>query len=248
MPPSATRSPTCRRPRAGSWPSATASSGVSPTSCSAISSTRSSASPAGSRARERLTRGWDAAVGQPRYGPATAAIDDLIERLRGPHAGGRAGPRRDVERRTPRSIRPGQRDLARGGRGPARVDRAGVEGCRPGAGGCAGQRDARRAERPSSRGPRRPPDGAAPRVSGNVIRAPRGTVAWRLDRASPVGRPFAKPRGPGCRELSTEADKATHRGERNRPCTAPRKASSLCAMLAPWPPSTSSPSSSRSAR
>ena len=37
---------------------------------------------AGSRARERLTRGWDAAVGQPRYGPATAAIDDLIERLR----------------------------------------------------------------------------------------------------------------------------------------------------------------------
>jgi hypothetical protein len=38
---------------------------------------------AGSRARERLTRGWDAAVGQPRYGPATAAIDDLMERLRG---------------------------------------------------------------------------------------------------------------------------------------------------------------------
>ena len=37
---------------------------------------------AGSRARERFTRGWDAAVGQPRYGPATAAIDDLLERLR----------------------------------------------------------------------------------------------------------------------------------------------------------------------
>jgi curved DNA-binding protein CbpA len=38
--------------------------------------------PAGPRARERLTRGWDAAVGQPRYGPATGAIGDLLERLR----------------------------------------------------------------------------------------------------------------------------------------------------------------------
>jgi hypothetical protein len=39
--------------------------------------------PAGPRARERLTRGWEAAVGQPRYGPATAAVGDLLERLRG---------------------------------------------------------------------------------------------------------------------------------------------------------------------
>ena len=38
--------------------------------------------PAGPRARERLTRGWEAAVGQPRYGPATAAVGDLLERLR----------------------------------------------------------------------------------------------------------------------------------------------------------------------
>ena len=37
---------------------------------------------AGSRARERLTRGWDAAVGQPRYGPASAAVADLLDRLR----------------------------------------------------------------------------------------------------------------------------------------------------------------------
>jgi hypothetical protein len=37
--------------------------------------------PAGPRARERLTRGWEAAVGQPRYGPATAAIGDMLERL-----------------------------------------------------------------------------------------------------------------------------------------------------------------------
>ena len=36
----------------------------------------------GERARERLTRGWDAAVGQPRYGPATPAVQDLLVRLR----------------------------------------------------------------------------------------------------------------------------------------------------------------------
>jgi curved DNA-binding protein CbpA len=37
--------------------------------------------PAGERVRERLTRGWDAAVGQPRYGPATPAVEDLLGRL-----------------------------------------------------------------------------------------------------------------------------------------------------------------------
>ncbi len=39
--------------------------------------------PAGGRARERLTRGWDSAVGQPRYGPGTAAVEVLLERLQG---------------------------------------------------------------------------------------------------------------------------------------------------------------------
>ena len=33
------------------------------------------------RARERLTRGWDAAVGQPRHGPNGEAVRDLIGRL-----------------------------------------------------------------------------------------------------------------------------------------------------------------------
>lgn len=37
--------------------------------------------PAGERARERLTRGWDAAVGQPRYGPATATVAAVLDRL-----------------------------------------------------------------------------------------------------------------------------------------------------------------------
>lgn len=34
------------------------------------------------RARERLTRGWDSAIGQPRYGPATPEVTSLIARLR----------------------------------------------------------------------------------------------------------------------------------------------------------------------
>jgi hypothetical protein len=35
------------------------------------------------RARERLTRGWEAAVGQPRYGPNGAAVRALLDRLAG---------------------------------------------------------------------------------------------------------------------------------------------------------------------
>ncbi|HET8784281.1 MAG TPA: J domain-containing protein [Candidatus Limnocylindrales bacterium] len=38
--------------------------------------------PASIWARERLTRGWDSAVGQPRYGPATEAVMALLDRLR----------------------------------------------------------------------------------------------------------------------------------------------------------------------
>jgi hypothetical protein len=39
--------------------------------------------PAATWARERLTRGWDSAIGQPRYGPATMAVGALLERARG---------------------------------------------------------------------------------------------------------------------------------------------------------------------
>jgi DnaJ domain len=38
--------------------------------------------PGGMWARERLTRGWDSAIGQPRYGPATLVVTALISRLR----------------------------------------------------------------------------------------------------------------------------------------------------------------------
>jgi hypothetical protein len=37
--------------------------------------------PSGIRARERLARGWDAAIGQPRYGPATGPVSDALARL-----------------------------------------------------------------------------------------------------------------------------------------------------------------------
>ena len=40
------------------------------------------------RARERLTRGWEAAVGQPRYGPNGVAVRGLIGRLGGLDAAG----------------------------------------------------------------------------------------------------------------------------------------------------------------
>ena len=40
------------------------------------------------RTRERLTRGWEAAVGQPRYGPNGPAVEALIRRLRLLDAGG----------------------------------------------------------------------------------------------------------------------------------------------------------------
>jgi len=40
------------------------------------------------RTHERLTRGWDAAVGQPRYGPNGSRVEALIRRLRMLDAGG----------------------------------------------------------------------------------------------------------------------------------------------------------------
>ena len=40
------------------------------------------------RARERLTRGWEAAVGQPRYGPNGVMVRALLSRLAGLDAGG----------------------------------------------------------------------------------------------------------------------------------------------------------------
>ena len=76
--------------------------------------------PAGPWARERLTRGWDAAVGQPRYGPATLAV----ARAPGPaaHDDARRGPgaRRDRRPASAWDPRPGP-----GPRRPTRTRRCG---------------------------------------------------------------------------------------------------------------------------
>jgi len=37
--------------------------------------------PTATRVRERLTRGWDSAVGRPRYGPGTRAVEGLLDAL-----------------------------------------------------------------------------------------------------------------------------------------------------------------------
>ena len=54
------------------------------------------------RARERLTRGWQAAVGQPRYGPNGVAVRALIARLAALDAAGCDGAGRDGRAGRPR--------------------------------------------------------------------------------------------------------------------------------------------------
>ena len=54
-----------------------------------------------SRTRERLMRGWEAAVGQPRYGPNGAEVAALLDPARDPHRGGGADAGRERLVRTP---------------------------------------------------------------------------------------------------------------------------------------------------
>jgi len=57
------------------------------------------------RVRERLARGWEAAVDQPRYGPNTAAVSAALDRLRAMPPGQRA--QLVVEAARPRAVAPG---------------------------------------------------------------------------------------------------------------------------------------------
>ena len=54
------------------------------------------------RTRERLMRGWEAAVGQPRYGPNGAAIVELIDRLGHLTDSDGQGPRQERHARSAR--------------------------------------------------------------------------------------------------------------------------------------------------
>ena len=80
----------CRGGPAGTRRRATRRSGSPRRSSSGRSSTSTCPAPFRERVRERLTRGWQAAVDQPRYGPNTAAVVDALAPARGA-AAGRAG-------------------------------------------------------------------------------------------------------------------------------------------------------------
>jgi DnaJ-like protein len=72
------------------------------------------------RVRERLTRGWEAAMDQPRYGPNTAAVRDAIHRLGSLPLAERGLMASDVSRATvpaelpwPRGLSPNEDDALR---------------------------------------------------------------------------------------------------------------------------------------
>ena len=85
----------------------------------------------GDRARERLTRGWDVAVGQPRYGPATVAVIELLGRLAALSPSEVVALNVTGTRRAPRRTAVATRGVARGGRGPPGLLGAGRRRRRP---------------------------------------------------------------------------------------------------------------------
>ena len=149
------------------------------------------------RTGERLTRGWDAAVGQPRYGPNGDAVRALIARLAELDAVGRQGARGDRQARRRRraagrrSVAAGH--IARGRRGaPGLVD--------PGRRRCRGRDPARPDGRCHGRARRR---SAARLAHLLVLRhafAPSTfaslTRPWR-PRFLPDDRPAARVHRPG---------------------------------------------------
>ena len=178
--------------------------------------------PAGPRARERLTRGWEAAVGQPRYGPATAAIGDMLERLGRARRGRRPRPRCDRHAgaaRTPpwpRATSPDEDDALRVSSELASSDAAAAIDAIPG----VGERHA--ASSPASRRAGGAPAGAPPRLPGARVRAARRPVAGD---AHPARGAMGHARRPANGERLTGHDR------RNDPARQP---DSACAMLDPW--------------
>ena len=147
------------------------------------------------RVRERLARGWEAAVDQPRYGPNTAAV------VRGPRAppvdaARPTGPARRRARRGQRTLvagRPSRRSAVAGGPvRPGRRRAAGLVGARPGR--CRGDRRRSGAcDRPTLAGPGdarpRPP----PRLqAGRAGPPPRAVARGRCSSAPSTVRPKAR--------------------------------------------------------
>ncbi len=127
-----------------------------------------------SRAHERLTRGWDAAVDRPRYGPERRWRRGLPAAPRGPGPGRCREARRDG-RRARRRGSVARRTDARGRRRAPRVIRPGGPRCRgrdPGRCGRAGAA----AGSPCGGAPR-PHPGPASRLRPADLRGPYGDVA-----------------------------------------------------------------------
>ena len=125
-----------------------------------------------SRARERLTRGWEAAVDRPRYGPNGAGVEGTVASNRGARRGGGQAARRHRCRARGGAVagRPDTRGRRWAARlvGPGRPRRRGGD---PGGRGRprTGQGTPRgSAPRASARAP--------PRVHAGVVRAAHGTL------------------------------------------------------------------------
>ncbi len=171
------------------------------------------------RARERLTRGWEAAVGQPRYGPNGVAVRALLDRLAqldpaGVTALGGVGPQGRSRRPVRRAL--AARDLARRRRGaaglvgPGRTRRGRGD---PDRGGRSGRRSrARPARGRARRAPARP----APCLRADRVRQPDPPVAAAL----PAGRAAGGPGPPSVASRLT------------RLCDARRMEARLVAVLA----------------
>ena len=174
------------------------------------------------RARERLTRGWEAAVGQPRYGPNGVAVRALHRAPGGPRRGRRRGARRDG--RTSRVATGSPTSRGRPGTSPdddeaLRVSsilaaRDAARRSRPVASTAATLARARRSAAPAG-----PPARPAPRLRADRVRVAHPAVATALPARRPAGRTAGPPAGPRLTGRRRQAARAVPRA---------------CAMLAPW--------------
>ena len=183
----------------------------------------------GTRARERLTRGWEAAVGQPRYGPATAAIGEMLERLRAlsPDAGDPGRERRPGAAGDP-ALAAG--DVAGRGRRAARVQRAGRERRAAAVDAIAGNGERQAA--PARRAAARVAHLLVLRHAFPVREFDRHAAPW-LGGADPPRRAVGTPRRPATRGGLS----GLVRGRGSRADRRP----ALCAMLDPWTRGSPSP-------
>ncbi len=145
------------------------------------------------RAHERLTRGWDAAVGQPRYGPNSEAVGTLVERIGGldpaglQHLAKTGSEIRGTPEPWPPDVSPGDEDALRISAILAARDAAAAVP--------SGLAAAERSRAQAGGRTAGPPVGPPPRVrTGGVPGADRRVAP--MARAGGVRAPRASPGGP----------------------------------------------------